>query len=381
MKCPGCGIELQHENEYQAGYIPFDVFQRRQTEKKEILCQRCFWLKHYHKIKPIRLDQDTLRTLEKVMSESDLVAFVVDISDFEGSFDERIQKLVSNKKTILLVNKIDLIPRVVTIEEMKQWLKTRIDLSKFEKLFLLSAERNYGLKSLSRYIEKFNRVCFVGVTNVGKSSIFNRLSGKKATVTPFPGTTLDILNAKLRDSQTKIVDTPGLITYRRLMDLLQTECQAKLWAVRKLSRMTFKPNSNSSLFIGGMCVIDFNFDGLLRPIFQVFASEKIKFHLTNSYRKQQIWMKHYGRMLVPPCNSEEPRRDSINWVQHEFELNLGDELSIAGLGWLSVRRGPFTVKVTVPENVTITKRIALVNPYKKIEHKRRYKNDKKGTRY
>ena len=35
---------------------------------------------------------------------------------------------------------------------------------------------------------------------------------------------------------------------------------------------------------------------------------------------------------------------------------------VAGLGWLSVRRGPLTVEVTVPENVKLVVREALVNP-------------------
>ncbi|AEH51280.1 ribosome biogenesis GTPase YqeH [Pseudothermotoga thermarum] len=366
MKCPGCGVELQHDDEYKPGYIPLEAFKKRKAEGKEILCQRCFWLKHYRKVKPVRIDQNVLESLEKVVKESELVVWIIDISDFEGSYDERIKKLLARKKVALVVNKIDLIPKAVKIDEIRSWLKTCVNVDDFEKIFLLSAEKNYGINSLYRFLEKFNKVCFVGVTNVGKSSIFNKLSGKKATVTSLPGTTLDIISAKLKDSQTKIFDTPGLITSQRLMDFLPVECQAEIWAVKKLSRMTFKPDKDNVLFVGGMCVFEFDFEGPFRPIFQFFASEKVKFHLTNITKKDQIWEKHYGKMLVPPCKSSQPSKEKVKWVERFFDLDIGQELSIAGLGWLSVRRGPFKVKVTLPETVLVKKRNALVNPYRNL---------------
>ncbi len=365
MKCPGCGVELQCREEHRAGYIPLDVLQRRKSEGKEILCQRCFWLKHYRKVKPVKLDQSVLDVLSEVIAECDFVAWIVDISDFEGSFDPQLQKLVSGKKVALVVNKLDLIPKSVSVQEIRDWLRMMVDSTNFEKVFLISAERNYGIRNLSRYLERFNRVCFIGLTNVGKSSIFNKLSGKQVNVTPFPGTTLDTISAKLRDSKTRLIDTPGLISSHRLMDLLPTECQAQMLAVKKLSRMTFKPEKDDVLFVSGMCVLEFSYNTELRPIFQVFSGEKVKFHLTNVRKKDHIWEKHYGKLLVPPCRPSQPARDKVVWSQCNFELDAGEELSVAGLGWLSVRRGPFTVKITVPEDVLVTKRNALVSPYRR----------------
>ncbi|HAA83013.1 MAG TPA: ribosome biogenesis GTPase YqeH, partial [Thermotoga naphthophila] len=50
------------------------------------------------------------------------------------------------------------------------------------------------------------------------------------------------------------------------------------------------------------------------------------------------------------------------WKRETFTLKEGEELAVAGLGWMSVRRGPFTVEVTVPDSVKLVVREALVNP-------------------
>ena len=56
------------------------------------------------------------------------------------------------------------------------------------------------------------KVCIVGNPNVGKSMIFNSLTGAYVTVSNYPGTTVDISRGKLRfdDDEFEIVDTPGM---------------------------------------------------------------------------------------------------------------------------------------------------------------------------
>jgi ferrous iron transport protein B len=55
-------------------------------------------------------------------------------------------------------------------------------------------------------------VGIVGTPNVGKSVIFNRLTGRHATISNYPGTTVTVARgkAKIADNQIEIVDTPGM---------------------------------------------------------------------------------------------------------------------------------------------------------------------------
>ncbi|MBT3273502.1 MAG: GTP-binding protein [Spirochaetales bacterium] len=55
-------------------------------------------------------------------------------------------------------------------------------------------------------------IALVGNPNVGKSVIFNLLTGSRVTVSNYPGTTVNISrgNARIQDSVFEIVDTPGM---------------------------------------------------------------------------------------------------------------------------------------------------------------------------
>lgn len=56
------------------------------------------------------------------------------------------------------------------------------------------------------------KIAIVGNPNVGKSAIFNNLTGAYATVSNYPGTTVDIAkgNAKIDGKEFEVVDTPGM---------------------------------------------------------------------------------------------------------------------------------------------------------------------------
>jgi len=58
----------------------------------------------------------------------------------------------------------------------------------------------------------FRKVGIVGSPNVGKSMVFNRLTGTYVTVSNYPGTTVNVSRgkAKIGDIEFEVVDTPGM---------------------------------------------------------------------------------------------------------------------------------------------------------------------------
>lgn len=365
MKCKGCGAELQHEDETLPGYIPKDVFERRTLSGEEILCQRCFRARHYGKLMPVRFEEFS-NQLRDVARSVDVVVWVLDITDFEGSYDPQVAEILSGVKKILVVNKIDLLPRAVTVREIEEWVRKQISDHPFD-VILTSVTGHYGIGRLKERILKFRRVLFVGVTNVGKSSLFKELTKMDVSITPFPGTTLGFIQAKISDAV--LFDSPGITTGRRLIDLLSPESQKKLTPTDHLSRFTFKPDRNDVIFLGGVCRLDFDFETELRPIFQIFASETVKFHQTNKNKAEDLWRRQYGKLLTPPFDPEELPLENLKFRQERFTLNAGEELAIAGLGWLSVRRGPFEICLKTIDGINIRKREALVNPARKERRK------------
>ena len=67
---------------------------------------------------------------------------------------------------------------------------------------------------------KLAKIAIVGSPNVGKSSIFNNLSGRYATVSNYPGTTVELFKATihLHDKAVEIIDTPGMYSFLPLSE-------------------------------------------------------------------------------------------------------------------------------------------------------------------
>ena len=54
------------------------------------------------------------------------------------------------------------------------------------------------------------RIVLLGNPNVGKSALFNALTGLRATVSNYPGTTVEVYRGRLSGTDTEVVDSPGL---------------------------------------------------------------------------------------------------------------------------------------------------------------------------
>ena len=358
MKCEGCGARLQWSKPGKPGYIPKEVFDRRLREGAPLLCQRCFRLRHYGEDLSVGPVKDALQRLKKSLSNYQHILFIVDITDFEATYRKELMKLLHGKPVTVVVNKIDLLPRAVTIDEIKQWLKNRLGSPKF---FPVSAMTGYGLRRLRESLEKISKPSLViGCTNVGKSSILSRLTENDfISVSDYPGTTQGMLKLKTPGGAI-LVDTPGIPTRDRLTDLLDPSCVMKLKMARTLSRLTFKPGEGRIIFIGGMCRFKILKVDELRPIFQIFAPPYVKLHETSEDRMNERFEEWFGRFLTPPCGWTDPYQ--IKWKSVELQIDKGQELVVYGLGWVNVKRGPLVVEVTIPEKVGYTIREGLINP-------------------
>ncbi len=82
--------------------------------------------------------------------------------------------------------------------------------------------RRLGFRSRQRKqaISPALKIAIVGSPNVGKSVVFNRLTGRYAAISNYPGTTVDILRGKARldGRDYEIVDTPGMYSFNPITE-------------------------------------------------------------------------------------------------------------------------------------------------------------------
>ena len=362
-KCAGCGIELQFEDEKKEGYVPEEKF----ITEGDLLCQRCFKIKNYGKnsVNNFKSEDYSKEVLNSV-KKSDIILPIFDIIDFEGSFTEEILDYLRDYRSIVLVNKTDLLPGFVHPTEIADWIKDRLAEEDIvpENIAFISAKSKYGINGVIRKIksifpDKKVKAVVLGVSNVGKSSVINLLLGKnKITTSKYSGTTLKSINNKIPDTNITITDTPGLIPKeKRLSDMISVETGLKLVPVGEISRKTFKLEEGQVFMFDAFCWFKVKKNNIVnkteeetgyKPIFSAYSSKNVKFHLTKEERVEELLEGDFFELL----KGEEKKKYFENeFVTFKITVKENEDLVISGLGWINVKRGPLAIELTVPKVV------------------------------
>ena len=364
-KCAGCGIELQFEDEKKEGYVPEEKF----IMEGDLLCQRCFKIKNYGKnsVNNFKSEDYSKEVLNSV-KKSDIILPIFDIIDFEGSFTEEILDYLRDYRSIVLVNKTDLLPGFVHPAEIAAWIKDRFAEEDIvpENIAFISAKNKYGINGVIRKIKSVFpegkvKAVVLGVSNVGKSSVINLLLGKnKITTSKYSGTTLKSINNKIPDTNITITDTPGLIPKeKRLSDMISVETGLKLVPAGEISRKTFKLGDGQIFMFDAFCrfkvkenEIEDKIEGenIYKPMFSAYSSKNVKFHVAKEERVEDLLQGDFFEIL----KGEEKKKYFENkFVTFETVVEENEDLVISGLGWINVKRGPLTIELTVPEGVKV----------------------------
>ncbi|XID95428.1 ribosome biogenesis GTPase YqeH [Paenibacillaceae bacterium WGS1546] len=364
-RCAGCGISLQSIDRNKPGYVPASS-----SGKEEIVCQRCFRIKHYNEASSVTVDQDEfLKLLGGIAGTNSLVVHIVDLFDFQGSLISGLQRFVGNNPVLLVVNKIDLLPPVTNWNRLRNWVQkaAREEGLKVADVVLCSARRNIGFDRVVEAINVHRRgrdVYVVGATNVGKSTLINRLISdysdlkKELTVSRYPGTTLDAVHIPLDDGRS-IVDTPGIVYDWRMTEIVPRGALAALLPDKPLKPLTYQLNEKQTLFIGALARFDF-VEGE-RQSFTFYLSNGLNVHRTKLERADELYAQHRGRMLSPP--GEEDLEDFPDWTRHRLRIAPNSELDvfISGLGWIQASgKTGAVVDVHAPKGIKVLLRESIL---------------------
>ena len=166
-----------------------------------------------------------LKTKKQIIEDIKLIDIVIELLDARipiSSKNPDMQRIIQNKKRIVVLNKSDLADDFETRKWVEYYKKNNIP------VVIADANLGKGIKEILKKVENIMqedmekaaakgrikrniRIMILGIPNVGKSSLINRLCNKKSTVVGNrPGVTKQKQWVRIANN-IELLDTPGVL--------------------------------------------------------------------------------------------------------------------------------------------------------------------------
>ncbi|XP_059624874.1 NO-associated protein 1, chloroplastic/mitochondrial isoform X2 [Cornus florida] len=386
--CYGCGAPLQTLEADAPGYVDPDTYElkKKHRQLRRVLCGRCRLLSHGHMITAVGgnggysggkqfVSAEALREkLSHLRHEKALIVKLVDIVDFSGSFLVRVRDLVGANPIILVVTKIDLLPKGTDLNCVGDWVVEATTKKKLNVLsvHLTSSKSLVGIAGFVSEIQKEKKgrdVYILGSANVGKSAFINALLKMMSYKDPVaaaarkykpiqsavPGTTLGPIQIDAFQGGGKLYDTPGVHLHHRQAAVVHSEDLPALAPQSRLRGQSFpialdkltadRIESNGligfTIFWGGLVRIDV-IKVLPQTCLTFYGPRALQIHMVPTDKADEFYQKELGVLLTPPNGKQRAE----NWMGLETERLLqikcedaerpACDVAISGLGWIEI---------------------------------------------
>jgi len=304
--------------------------------------------------------------LSYLRHEKALIVKLVDIVDFNGSFLARVRDFAGANPIILVITKVDLLPRDTDLNCIGDWVVESVVKKKLNVLsvHLTSSKSLVGVTGVISEIQQEKKgrdVYILGSANVGKSAFISALLRTMAHKDPVaaaaqkykpiqsavPGTTLGPIEIEAFLGGGKLYDTPGVHLHHRQAAVIHADDLPSLAPQSRLKGQCFPANdtdvelSGNSLFWAGLARIDV-VKALPRTRLTFYGPKKLKVNVVPTTEADQFYKTEVGVTLTPPTGTE--RAEGWAGLQGVRELKIKYEeldrpacdIAISGLGWISV---------------------------------------------
>ncbi len=373
-RCIGCGIKIQTSDKNLPGYLPESALIER---GENVYCKRCFDIRHHNvKYTPENNLKSYYDKIRIIKDENALVILMIDVMDICGGFIPNLVKYIGNNKTLILVNKTDILPKQMKLHSLEAWVRrvAKEELINVEGVMFISSNKADDIKKVVAKITKlkypkkdkyskkkpedrFGNCYVVGHSSVGKSTFMNQigklyLNHDKDVITTSSQfqTTLDFIKWPL-DSNSYIIDTPGIINPSNYYAYLNSDSVSMLTPKSFLKPRTYQLNPDQTIFLGGLASLEFSGDAKSNVSF--FVANQLYIHRTKTINSDALFETQLGKLLTPPTTLEEieslkERKELV------FEINGTANLFISGIGFVRIVSEASIVKVVVPKMIKVS---------------------------
>ncbi len=321
-KCSGCGVTLQYTDKDKLGYIPEHKY------KEAAYCERCFKLTHYNNSVVIPLKDINDKIIKEINKNNKSVFYLLDFLNINNETIETFKKLNTNKA--LVINKLDIIPRSIKLNKIKEWLKKEYDIE--ENIIFTSSNKDINTTTITNIMEKehIKESYIVGYTNSGKSTLINNLCNKfnpmnnHITTSLLPNTTLDFIKIKLTKDIT-IIDSPGFT----LKETFYKDNELDL--IKRINPKKFiKPITYQT-----------------KPLTSLVIEDKIRIKFTN---ENSVTSYFSNDLLVDKIFDKNEKL--LDKKLTEYNIGDNSDIVIKGIGFINVKKA-CTIKIYNENNKLI----------------------------
>ncbi|KAK2651263.1 hypothetical protein Ddye_018752 [Dipteronia dyeriana] len=386
--CYGCGAPLQTSESDAPGYVDLNTYElkKKHHQLRTVLCGRCRLLSHGHMLTAVGgnggysggkqfISADDLREkLSHLRHEKALIVKLVDVVDFNGSFLARVRELAGANPIILVVTKVDLLPKGTDLNCVGDWVVEATIKKKLNVLsvHLTSSKSLAGIAGVASEIQKEKKgrdVYILGSANVGKSAFINALLKTMAERDPaaamaqrympiqsaVPGTTLGPIQIDAFLSGGKLHDTPGVHLHHRQAAVVHAEDLPALAPQNRLRGQSFPVASENgiadefisnglngfSIFWGGLVRVD-----VLKVLpdtqLTFYGPKSLQIHIVPTDKAYEFYQKELGVLLTPPTGKDRAEGWKGLEIERLLKIKFEDaerpasDIAISGLGWITV---------------------------------------------
>ena len=351
LKCIGCGITLQCEDESKEGYVNPSAFNR-----EFILCKRCYQLKHYGKFTTSKEVKNSITLIHNSANKDDLIVLIVDVSLVYTPLIKVLKELNSFKNVMVVANRFDLYKDLVNKEKTMKFLKNQFKKANINvsKIFIVDD----NIDEIFDYIDEKcikNDAYFVGLENAGKTTLINKILACVAnedknflTNSKYPGTTVDLIKIPL-DDKTCLIDSPGIHSKGNMLSYVSKEFISKLHGDDKIKPIIFQLNPYQSLLVSNVLKFDFLKGDKQSVVFygsSMLEITRCKYEKSNTTFKNRIETLHLKESGI----------SKISDLQ-KYVINISEDkkfdIVIEGFGFFTVKRGSYVIYTVKSCNVFV----------------------------
>ena len=367
-RCYRCGAILQTDDENKEGYISPEIVSK--YPEGLLLCNDCFKNERFNtEPKEPHFEESYQTILEQIKESKPLIAYVVDLFSFEGSFITKLNEMIKGLDVLVIANKRDLLPKDIDDEALLEYVAHRLRVAKLEvrDVVLTSSSTNYNIDLMYQKIVELSNnrdVYFIGASISGKSTLITELlkryqnnTRKLITVANFKNTDLRGYKIPLTD-KTSIYELPGTDIHNSLLSKVERVVQNQITPRKEVKARKFNLHCNNSVAIGGLCVVELL--SKTKTDISIYASSSVEVkmkRITGEKYLQSILKKEN----IKPCSSRYTLFNEFDAYDFQITEEGSRDIGILGLGWFNFKGNNQTFRIFVPKGVYVYTTRAKVN--------------------